>query len=132
MTNITTWCILMAALMPIVCAGIAKWGALSVPASEGGYDNTRPREWLARQQGWRLRANAAQANCFEALPFFIGALLWAQQAGAPQHRLELLAAGFVLLRCVYVALYVLDRATARSLVWISALAINIALLFAAG
>ncbi|OYT99435.1 MAG: hypothetical protein CFE40_06180 [Burkholderiales bacterium PBB1] len=132
MTNISTWCILITALMPIVCAGIAKWGALSVSASDGGYDNNQPREWLARQQGWRLRANAAQANCFEALPFFIGALLWAQLAGAPQQRVELLAVGFVLLRCAYVALYVLDRATARSIVWISAMAVNIALLFAAG
>ena len=132
MSHISTWCMLAVALMPIVCAGIAKWGALSAPASEGGYDNNRPREWLARQQGWRLRANAAQANCFEALPFFIGALLWAQQAGADMHRVELLAVSFVLLRCVYVALYVLDRATARSLVWISALGVNIALLFAAG
>lgn len=132
MTHITTWCILMAALMPIVCAGIAKWGALSVPASEGGYDNNRPREWLARQQGWRLRANAAQANSFEALPFFIGALLWALHAGADPRRVELLAVSFVLLRCAYVALYVLDRATARSIVWIGALAVNIALLFAAG
>lgn len=132
MTNISTWCILVAALMPIVCAGIAKWGALSVPASEGGYDNNRPREWLSRQQGWRLRANAAQANCFEALPFFIGALLWAQQSGAYQSRVDMLAVSFVLLRCVYVALYVLDRANARSLVWITALAVNIALLFAAG
>lgn len=132
MTHITTWCVLISALMPIVCAGIAKWGALSTPASEGGYDNRRPREWLARQQGWRLRANAAQANCFEALPFFIGALLWAQQAGADPRRVELLAVSFVLLRCAYVALYVLDRATARSIVWISALAVNIALLFVAG
>jgi uncharacterized MAPEG superfamily protein len=129
MTNISTWCLLTAAVMPIVCAGIAKWGAFSKPASEGGFDNKQPREWLARQEGWRLRANAAQANCFEALPFFIGALLWAQQIGVPQHRVDLLAASFIVLRCAYVALYVLDRAGLRSLAWIAALAVNVALLF---
>jgi len=132
MTNVSTWCVLIAALMPIVCAGMAKWGAFSRPASEGGFDNRQPREWLARQQGWRLRANAAQANCFEALPFFIGALLWALHTGATQHRVDLLAASFVTLRCAYVALYVLDRAGIRSLVWVSALAVNIALLFSGG
>jgi uncharacterized MAPEG superfamily protein len=132
MTNISTWCILIAAVMPIVCAGIAKWGAFSKPASEGGFDNKQPREWLARQQGWRLRANAAQANCFEALPFFIGALLWAQHTGAPQHRIDLLAVAFILLRGAYVALYVLDRAGIRSLVWVTALAINVAMLFSGG
>ncbi len=132
MTNISTWCLLTAAVMPIVCAGIAKWGAFSKPASEGGFDNKQPREWLARQEGWRLRANAAQANCFEALPFFIGALLLAQQIGAPQHRVDVLAVGFILLRCVYVALYLADRAGLRSLVWGAALAVNIALLFSGG
>jgi uncharacterized MAPEG superfamily protein len=132
MTNISTWCILSAAVMPIVCAGIAKWGAFSKPASEGGFDNNHPREWLARQQGWRLRANAAQANCFEALPFFTAALLWAQQTGAPGHRVDLLAVSFILLRCAYVALYLLDRAGIRSLVWVMALAVNFALLFSGG
>lgn len=132
MTNISTWCILIAAVMPIVCAGIAKWGAFSKSASEGGFDNNQPREWLARQQGWRLRANAAQANCFEALPFFIGALLWAQHTGASQPHVDLLAVSFILLRCAYVALYVLDRAGIRSLVWVTALAVNITLLFSSG
>lgn len=131
MTNISTWCLLIAALMPIVCAGIAKWGTFSKPRSEGGYDNHQPRDWLARQQGWRARANAAQANCFEVLPFFVGALLWAQLANASQHRMEVLAVGFVLLRVVYVALYLADRPGLRSAVWAAALAVNIALLFAA-
>lgn len=132
MTNTSTWCILIAALMPIVCAGIAKWGAFSKSTSEGGFDNNQPREWLARQQGWRLRANAAQANCFEALPFFIGALLWALHTGASQPRVDLLAVSFIVLRGAYVALYVLDLAGIRSLVWVTALAVNIALLFSGG
>lgn len=131
MTNISTWCILIAALMPIVCAGIAKWGSFSKPASAGGYDNHHPREWLSRQQGWRLRANAAQSNCFEALPFFIGALLWAQQIGVPQHRIDVLAVSFIVLRAVYVAFYLLDFAGLRSLAWVAALAVNVALLFSA-
>jgi hypothetical protein len=41
-----------------VCAGIAKWGDKS-------YDNQQPREWLAHQDGYRARADAAQQNSFE-------------------------------------------------------------------
>ncbi len=128
---LTLWCVLVAALLPIVCAGIAKAGHIGRPRHAGGYDNHDPREWLARQGGYRRRANAAQTNGFEALPLFIGAVALAQQMGAVQARVDGLAAAFVLLRIVYVALYLADRPTLRSVVWALALAVNIALLFAA-
>lgn len=124
------WALLVAALLPIVCAGIAKWGAFGQSRRDGGYDNHDPRAWLARQSGWRIRANAAQANSFEALPFFIGAVIIAHQIGAQQSRLDLLAWVFVALRLTYIALYVADKASVRSLIWIAALAVNIAILFA--
>lgn len=124
------WAVLVAALLPIVCAGIAKWGAVGKARRDGGYDNHDPRAWLARQSGWRIRANGAQANSFEALPFFIGAVIIAHQAGAPQARLDLLAWAFVALRLLYIALYLGDRANARSLVWMAALALNVGILFA--
>jgi uncharacterized MAPEG superfamily protein len=124
------WALLVAALLPIVCAGIAKWGAFGNSRHDGGYDNHDPRAWLARQSGWRIRANAAQTNSFEALPFFIGAVIIAHQIGAAQSRLDLLAWSFVALRMVYIALYVTDKASVRSLVWGAALAVNISILFA--
>ena len=34
-----------------------------------------PRRWLEQQQGFRARANAAQANGFEAFPFFAAAVI---------------------------------------------------------
>ena len=82
------WCILAAAVLPLLCSYIAKWGSFRTPRREGGYDNADPRAWLARQGDWRARANAAQANSFEALPFFIGAVLVALQLGAPAARLD--------------------------------------------
>ena len=124
------WCVLMAALLPMVCAGIAKWGTFAKPLQQGGFDNNNPRAWLARQTDWRARANAAQANSFEALPFFIGAVVIAHQLGAYQARLDVLAALFVLLRVVYILLYVANQAGLRSVVWLLALTINIAILFA--
>ncbi len=124
------WCVLVAALLPFVCAGMAKWGSFSRPRREGGYDNHNPRAWLAQQSDWRARANAAQANCFEAFPFFVGAVVIAHQLGASQGRLDLLAGIYLALRVAYVALYVADRANSRSLVWVSALAINVVIMFA--
>jgi uncharacterized MAPEG superfamily protein len=124
-------CVLAAALMPIVCAGIAKSGKFGIARSEGGYDNHQPREWLAQQTGYRARANAAQANCFEALPFFLGAVAIALPAGVPLERMQWLALAWVALRAVYVACYLADRQLVRSLVWIAAFGVNIALLFSA-
>lgn len=128
--SIAHWCVLIAALLPVVCAGIAKSGSFGKPASAGGYDNGDPRAWLSRQSHWRARANAAQANSFEALPFFIGAVVMALQLDADPGRVDLLAAVFVLLRIAYIGLYVGGQATLRTLVWVGALGVNIAILFA--
>lgn len=124
-------CVLVAALLPIVCAGLAKRQGFGRPRREGGYDNHEPRAWLARQEGAAARANAAQANSFEALPLFIGAVIIAHQLGTPQVLIDALAIAFVILRVVYIWTYVTDRAALRSLVWMAALVTNIALLVAA-
>lgn len=123
------WCILLAALLPTVCAGIAKFGMIRISPRQGGYDNNNPRAWLAQQTDWRSRANAAQANTFEALPFFFAAVIIAHQLQASQTRLDLLAVLFVVLRMVYIAMYVGNWANARSIVWALALFINIGILF---
>ena len=120
-------CILVACLLPIVCAGIAKSGTFGRARSEGGYDNHDPRSWLARQQGRRARANAAQANSFEALPIFIAGVLVAQLAGVAAAAVNALAVVFVVLRILYIALYVSDRALARSVVWMLGMGVCIAL-----
>jgi uncharacterized MAPEG superfamily protein len=123
-------CVLAACLLPILAAGMAKWGAFSRPAREGGYDNADPRAWLSRQSGRRARANAAQANSFEALPLFIAAVLAAQQMQVAQAVIDGLAGAFVLLRLVYIFLYVTDRAMARTVVWTAGMGVCIALFLA--
>jgi uncharacterized MAPEG superfamily protein len=123
------WCVLVAALLPIVCAGIAKWGMFTIPRQQGGFDNGNPRTWLASQSNWRARANAAQANSFEALPFFIGAVIIAHQLGAHQGWLDILAFLFIVLRLVYTMMYLADQPNARTLVWVAGFAVNVAILF---
>lgn len=124
-------CVLAAALMPVVCAGIAKSRGFGKSRREGGFDNHNPREWLARQTGWQARANAAQANSFEAMPFFIGAVAIALAVGADPQRLALLALAWVALRAAFVALYLADAPTPRSIAWTAAVGVNIAILFSA-
>ena len=127
--TIAYWCVLVAALMPIVCAGIAKYGMFGKSRRDGGFDNHNPRNWLARQTDWRARANAAQQNTFEALPFFFAAVIIAHLLQAGQTRLDILALMFVVLRIAYIMMYVADWAKARSLLWSLALLVNIGILF---
>ena len=127
--TVAYWCVLIAALLPTVCAYLAKSRGFGKPSGEGGFDNHNPRAWLQQQTGFQARANAAQANSFEALPFFIGAVIIAHQLGAQQTWLDLLALLFVLLRGFYILMYVADMATARSLVWAAAMLVNVAILF---
>jgi len=115
--TVAYWCVLLAALLPLACAYLAKFQGFGQPRSKGGFDNDEPRAWLARQQGWKARANAAQANTFEALPFFIGAVIIAHQLGAPQTRLDVLAVLFIALRIIYIAMYVAGLGTMRSAIW---------------
>ena len=127
--TVAYWCLLVAALLPIACAGVAKAGQFGKSRRDGGYDNENPRAWLARQTDWRARANAAQANTFEALPFFMAAVIVAHQLGAHQGRLDILAFLFIVLRIFYIMMYVGGMATVRSAVWATAFAVNVAILF---
>ena len=122
-------CILVACLLPIACAGIAKSRGFGKRRRDGGFDNHQPRAWLASLQGWQARAHAAQLNSFEALPIFIAGVLIAQRLAASQATVDGLAIAFVLLRLGYVGAYLADRASLRSLLWVLALGCCVALFF---
>jgi uncharacterized MAPEG superfamily protein len=128
--TVAYWCVLAAALLPFACAWLAKSKGFGKPRRAGGFDNNDPRGWLARQTDWQARANAAQANSFEALPFFIGAVVIAHQLAAPQTLLDILAVLFVTLRIIYIAMYVAGLPTIRSAIWTLALLVNVGILFA--
>ncbi|NRR32995.1 MAPEG family protein [Oxalobacteraceae bacterium] len=121
------WCVLAASFMPIATIGLAKIASSRDPQGQGRYDNHQPREWAKSLRGWRQRARAAHDNGFEALPVFIAAVLLAQQAHASQSLVDLLALGFVSLRLAYVAAYLLDMGSVRTLVWTGAYAICVGL-----
>ena len=122
-------CILIACLLPIACAGLAKSKGFGKPRREGGFDNHHPRQWLANLQGWQARANAAQHNSFEALPIFIAGVLIAERMQASQARIDMLALLFVVARLGYIGAYLADRDLLRSLLWAIGLGACIALFF---
>jgi uncharacterized MAPEG superfamily protein len=112
--TIALWCLLAAALLPIVTVGIAK-------AKGGNYDNGDPRGGASRYEGMAKRAYAAHQNGFEAFPLFAAAVLIAEMKGGPRGMVDLLAFAHVALRASYTGAYVLDKPSLRSLLWIAAL-----------
>lgn len=116
--------LLLAALLPFVAAMAAKVGGKR-------FDNNDPRAWLAAQEGWRSRANAAQINLFEGLPFFYAAVLFALYAQADPASLAGLMMAWIVLRLIYILVYISGRGLLRTLVWAIALLINIVILFLA-
>jgi uncharacterized MAPEG superfamily protein len=95
--TLALWTLLVAVMFPIVCAGISKAGPTR-------YDNRNPRAWLAQLAGYRARAHAAQQNSWEAL-------------AVPDATVAMVAGIFLAARIGYLACYLADLATLRSLVW---------------
>ena len=116
---IAFWCVLVAGVLPLTCAYLAKFSAGKSRSDGAGsrYDNREPRAWLARQTGASARANAAQANSFEAFPFFAIGVVIAVLQHVPIATINLLAIVFIVARVAYIACYIANLAPVRSLVW---------------
>jgi len=123
MMNVAFSCVLIAGLLPYVCAVAAKWGFQN-------FDNHNPREWLAQQTGFRARATAAQANSFEAFAFFAAGVIIANLAQVDAARIDVYAVVFVVARVGFIACYLADKASLRSLCWLVGL-LSVVGLFAA-
>lgn len=126
--SIAKWCVLAACVLPTLTVGLAKMSSARLSRKDGRYDNQQPREWAAKLTGWQQRANAAQANGFEALPLFIAGVVFAQMAQADQARIDMLALAFVGIRIAYVGAYLANQGTLRTLIWTAGLGVSITLL----
>jgi uncharacterized MAPEG superfamily protein len=129
--TIAKWCVLASFLLPVLTVGMAKASTARLSRKNGGYDNNNPREWAAKLTGWQQRAHAAERNGFEAMPLFAAAVIFAQMAQADQARIDMLALAFIGIRVVYVAMYLMNQGSLRTLVWTAGLGTNIALLLLA-
>lgn len=118
------WTILAAAVLPLLCTGMAKYGGR-------GYDNNAPRAWEARLDGWRARASWAHRNHYETFGPYAAAVLVAHVVHAPQGIVDSLAAAFIAIRLAYTAAYLADWAAIRSALWAAGF-VCVVLLFCAG
>lgn len=111
----------------IVAAALPYAAAMAAKAGGRQFDNNNPRPWLAAQQGWRARANAAQTNLFEGLPFFYAAVLYALYVQVPATHIATLMGVWIFLRILFILAYILGRGTLRSIIWGASLLVNIAI-----
>jgi uncharacterized MAPEG superfamily protein len=121
--TIAEWMIFAAVALFLLTIALPKGAALR------SFDNANPRDPAFYAQGWRSRALAAHINGIETFPFFAVAVLLAEFRGAPQHWIDLLSVGFVVARLAYVAAYLGNWATARTLIWGVGLFLNAAIFF---
>ncbi len=115
-------CIVISLFIPLVCAGYAK-------CSTKGYDNRRPREFLANLEGKAKRANYAQNNFYETFPAFGIGVVAAHQMGGPQAAIDSLAIIYVLARIAYAIFYINDKPTLRTIVWFAGFSVTVGLFF---
>ena len=106
---VSVWCILIAAILPMAAVFPAKLSK--------DFDNANPRDPDYWRDGFRARAQAAQANGFEAFPFFAIAVIVGLGQGGDPGWIDRLVVLFIAMRLIFIFCYWTDRATPRSLSW---------------
>jgi uncharacterized MAPEG superfamily protein len=112
------WCILIAALLPLIWVGYSKRGAR---------DNSTPRDDAEKLAGAKRRAYAAHQNAYENFPFFAVAVMAALSFGASPAAVDWLAVLYIALRVAHGLFYVADKSSLRSMAYAGALFANIAI-----
>lgn len=112
------WCVLIAALLPIVWVLYAKRGMT---------DNHNPRAGIDELPPARRRAYGAHLNATENFPFFAAAVIIALQLGAPVATVNWLAGLYIVVRILHALLYITDQASLRSLSFLVGFVINVAI-----
>ena len=118
-------CLFIACLLPYL-AKIPL--VVAMKNQPGGYDNEHPRAQQASLTGFGARAFAAHQNSFESLVVFSAACLTALATQNMSYPIQILAVFHLILRCTYHVLYLLNRATLRSTVWLFGLFTSLAMM----
>ncbi len=124
--TIAEWCLFGAVVLYL---------ATVAPAKAMGYlefDNASPRDPAFYEHPVRKRVLGAHINGIETFPFFATAVLLAQFRQAPQDWVDGLSVAFLITRIGFVAAYVGDRPTARTMLWNAAFAFNLGIFFLSG
>jgi uncharacterized MAPEG superfamily protein len=93
------------------------------------FDNANPRDPAFYKPGISARALGAHINGIETFPFFAAAVLLAEFRHGPQNWIDLLSAVFVFARLAFVAAYLGNKPTTRTLLWNLGFFVNTAIFF---
>jgi uncharacterized MAPEG superfamily protein len=115
--------LLAAVILTLLSIGPAKFDG------SREYDNANPRDPGFYRPGLRARAQGARQNGFESFPFFAAAVILAELRQVPLGTLDALAIGFLIIRVVFVLLYLGNRLTLRSIAWSAGFGCNVAIFF---
>ena len=121
--TIAEWMLFAAVLLYLLTVAPVK------AIGHGTFDNSNPRDPTFYTPGIRARALGAHINGIETFPFFAAAVLLAEFRSQPQHLIDLLALAFVAVRLAFVAAYLGNRPTLRTLLWNLGFAVNAAIFF---
>ncbi|MBS0469858.1 MAG: MAPEG family protein [Proteobacteria bacterium] len=119
--TVAEWMLLAA--VPIYLLTLAPFK----PLGYRDFDNARPRDPAFWAEPLRARALGAHVNGIETFPLFAAAVLLAEFRAVPQHIVDLLAIGFIVLRLAFVAAYLLNYPWTRTLIWNTGFAVNLTL-----
>ena len=122
--TVAFWCVMIAFLLPLVCAATAKFGSGKFKPGH----NHDPRAFLDKLDGFPRRAHAAQLNSYEINPFFAAAVIIAHITdNASLVTIDVLAVLFLTSRLLYIIFYLADLAALRSIIWLVGLGLVVAL-----
>jgi uncharacterized MAPEG superfamily protein len=120
------WCLFGAVILYLATVAPAK------AMGHREFDNAIPRDPSFYEHPVRKRALGAHINGIETFPFFAAAVLLAEFRQAPQDWVDGLATAFLITRLCFVAAYVGDKPTARTVLWNAAFAFNLGIFFLSG
>lgn len=117
-------CLFIACLIPY----FSKFPlAIAMKNQPSGYDNNYPRTQQASLTGFGARAAAAHQNSFESLIIFSSAILTALATQHATTTIQGLAIFYLITRCVYHVLYLMNWATLRSITWLISLVTSLSI-----
>ena len=116
-------CIVIALIMPIILAGIAK-KEFGLPIN-----NNDPRDHIRHLKERAKFAYGAEQNCYESFPPFAIAVLVAHLTDSAQLTIDMLAGLYVFSRLMYIVFYLQGKGTLRSTAFMVGLISTISLFF---
>jgi uncharacterized MAPEG superfamily protein len=117
--TVAEWCLFGAMMLALLTLAPVK------PLAGREFDNANPRSPRFYQKPIRRRVLGAHLNGLETFPFFAVSVLLAEFRHSPQMWIDDLAIAFLLTRLAFVAAYIGNRATLRTILWNAAMGFNL-------